>query len=324
MPAAEASQWVDATIPKVPRSSGRVVKRIGATLTALASPPRLLFDSPVAELTAAAPEQRSTRWLVAPLVAFAVGSLTAGLLAAHDTRSKGYFRLFFSDPIHLKAAFATAAAVLACFQLFTAAWIFRKLPWSRPAWVNPVHRWSGRLAFVCTLPVAYHCIFKLGFQDPTTRVLVHSLLGCAVYGAFAAKVTIVRLHNFPRLVLPLAGGLLFAVLIGVWWTSAVWLYSQNTASPAPPASTQPVAANASAAAGAKVFGASGCGSCHTLAAANAGGQVGPNLDQARPGYATVLEEVTNGGGGMPSFSGQLSAQQIRDVAAFVASRAGSG
>jgi mono/diheme cytochrome c family protein len=323
MPAAEASQWVDATIPKVPRSSGRVVNLIAATLTGLASPPRLGFDSAVAELTAAAPEQRSARWLVAPLVAFAVGSLTAGLLAAHDTRSKGYFRLFFSDPIHLKAGFATAAAVLACFQVFTAAWIFRRLPWSRPAWVNPVHRWSGRLAFVCTLPVAYHCIFKLGFQHPSTRVLAHSLLGCAVYGAFAAKVTIVRLHRFPRFVLPLAGGLLFALLIGVWWTSAVWLYSQNTAA-ASPAKSSPVPADASAAAGAKVFGVAGCGSCHTLGAAHASGQVGPNLDQLRPDFETVRAKVADGGGGMPSFSGQLNDQQIRDVAAFVAARAGSG
>ncbi|HYX76913.1 MAG TPA: DUF6529 family protein [Gaiellaceae bacterium] len=273
------------------------------------------------EVTAAAPQQRSARWLLAPLVAFALGALTAGLLAAHDTRSKGYFRLFFSDPIHLKAGFATAAAVLACFQVFTAAWIFRKLPWRKPAWVNPVHRWSGRLAFVCTLPVAYHCIFKLGFQHTSTRVLAHSLLGCAVYGAFAAKVTVVRLHRFPRFVLPLAGGFLFAVLIAVWYTSAVWLYSQNTAAAAPAKST-PVPASASASAGAKVFGTAGCGSCHTLAAAHANGQVGPNLDQVRPDFETVRAKVTSGGGGMPSFSGQLSEQQIRDVAAFVATRAG--
>ena len=280
----------------------------------------------MSELAASPPEQRSYRWLAAPLAAFALVSLSAGLLAAHDPRSKGYFRLFFSDPIHLKAGFATAAVVLACFQLFTAAWIFRKLPWSRPAWVNPVHRWSGRLAFVCTLPVAYHCIFKLGFQDPTTRVLAHSLLGCAVYGAFAAKVTIVRLHGFPRFVLPLAGGLLFAVLVGVWWTSALWLYGQKTtAAPAPTGTTSSsVPSNASASAGAKVFGAAGCGSCHTLAAGKAGGQVGPNLDEARPSYGTVLVMVTSGGGGMPSFKGQLSEQQIRDVAAFVATRAGSG
>jgi hypothetical protein len=143
------------------------------------------FDSAVAEIAAPSPQQRSYRWVAAPLLAFALVSLTAGLLAHHEPRSKGYFRLFFSDPLHLKAGFATAAAVLACFQLFTAAWIFRKLPWRKPAWVNPVHRWSGRLAFVCTLPVAYHCIFKLGFRSPDNRVLTHSLLGCAVFGAFA-------------------------------------------------------------------------------------------------------------------------------------------
>jgi len=274
----------------------------------------------VAELAAAPPQQRSYRWLAAPLAAFAIVSLTAGLLADHDPRSKGYFRLFFEDPIHLKAGFATAVVVLACFQLFTAAWIFRKLPWPKPAWVNPVHRWSGRLAFLLTLPVAYHCIFKLGFQDPSTRVLAHSLLGCAVYGAFAAKVTIVRLHNFPRFVLPVAGGLLFAVLVGVWWTSAVWLYGQNT--PAAAATSSPIPANAHAAAGAKVFASAGCGSCHTLAAAKSSGQVGPNLDAAKPGYDTVVVMVTNGGGGMPSFGGQLSKQQIRDVAAFVATSAG--
>ena len=271
---------------------------------------------------AAAPGQRSYRWLAAPLAAFALVSLTAGLLAAHDPRSKGYFRLFFEDPIHLKAGFATAVVVLACLQLFTAAWIFRKLPWPKPAWVNPTHRWSGRLAFLLTLPVAYHCIFKLGFQSPTTRVLAHSLFGCAVYGAFAAKVTIVRLHRFPRLVLPLAGGALFAVLVGVWWTSAVWLYGQNTAAASPKTSSA-VPANADAAAGEKVFGAAGCGSCHTLAAAKSSGQVGPNLDDAQPGYETVLTKVTSGGGGMPSFDGQLTEQQIRDVAAFVATSAGS-
>jgi mono/diheme cytochrome c family protein len=188
--------------------------------------------------------------------------------------------------------------------------------------VNPVHRWSGRLAFVCTLPVAYHCIFKLGFRSPTTRVLAHSLFGCAVYGAFAAKVTIVRLHRFPRPVLPIAGGLLFAVLIGVWWTSAFWLYSRNTAAAAPPAKSSPIPADANPSAGATVFNTAGCGSCHTLEAAGAGGQIGPNLDDARPGFETVRSKVQSGGGGMPSFAGQLTPTQIRDVAAFVAQNAG--
>jgi len=275
----------------------------------------------MSEVAAPSPATRSYRWLAAPLVAFALFSLTAGLLADHNPRPKGYFRLFFSDPLHLKAGFATAAVVLACFQLFTAAWIFRKLPWARPAWVNPVHRWSGRLAFACTLPVAYHCIFKLGFRDPSSRVLAHSLLGCAVYGAFAAKVTIVRLHRFPRFVLPIAGGLLFAVLIGVWYTSALWLYRQDNASAAA-GKQSPIPAAARPAAGATVFNQAGCGSCHTMAAASASGQIGPNLDALRPGFEAVRVKVAAGGGGMPSFAGRLTKEQIRDVAAFVAQNAG--
>jgi hypothetical protein len=37
-------------------------------------------------------------------------------------------------------------------------------------------------------------------------------------------VTIVRLRRFPVPVLPIAGGLLFTVLLVVWWTSALWFF----------------------------------------------------------------------------------------------------
>lgn len=186
----------------------------------------------MAEAVGPAPEPRAKRsagWLLVPLLTLAFFSLLAGLLAKAyvpeaGSYPGGWFDLFFSDTIHLKAWLATTAATLALLQLVTAAWIFHKLPWAKPVWVNPLHRWSGRLAFVATLPVAYHCIFKLGFQRGDDRVLWHSLLGSAFFGAFGAKVTIVRLNRFPALVLPLAGGLLFAVLIGVWYTSAVWFF----------------------------------------------------------------------------------------------------
>ena len=170
--------------------------------------------------------KRRPVWLLAPLLAFAFCSLLAGLVADaySDSTSSGYFDLFFSDTIHMKAWLASAAAALAVTQLFTAAWIFHKLPWAKPRWVNQVHRWSGFLAFALTLPVAYHCIFKLGFQSGDNRVLWHSLLGSAFYGAYAAKITIVELKRYPTAVLPVAGGLLFAVLIGVWYTSALWFF----------------------------------------------------------------------------------------------------
>jgi mono/diheme cytochrome c family protein len=37
-----------------------------------------------------------------------------------------------------------------------------------------------------------------------------------------------------------------------------------------------------------------CGVCHTLAAANAVGQVGPNLDQLQPSVSLVLKTIQNG------------------------------
>jgi mono/diheme cytochrome c family protein len=70
-------------------------------------------------------------------------------------------------------------------------------------------------------------------------------------------------------------------------------------------------------AGKQIFDTAGCKGCHTLKAAGATGTVGPNLDQAKPPLALVVDRVTNGKGVMPSFSGQLSEKQIADVAAFV-------
>jgi cytochrome c551 len=65
-----------------------------------------------------------------------------------------------------------------------------------------------------------------------------------------------------------------------------------------------------------------CASCHTLKDANARGQVGPNLDDLKPDEATVDRQVTNGGGAMPAFKGQLSAAEIKAVAQYVSSVAG--
>ena len=78
------------------------------------------------------------------------------------------------------------------------------------------------------------------------------------------------------------------------------------------------------AAGKQVFlGASACGGCHTLADAGTSGAVGPNLDESQPDYELALDRVTNGQGGMPSFSSTLNEQQIADVSAYVSSVAGS-
>jgi len=70
-------------------------------------------------------------------------------------------------------------------------------------------------------------------------------------------------------------------------------------------------------AGKAVFASAGCAGCHTLKAAGATGNVGPNLDELKPPEGRIRTQVENGGGVMPAFKGQLTQKQIDDVAAFV-------
>jgi hypothetical protein len=134
----------------------------------------------------------------------------------------------FSSTIAAKAWFASAAGVLALVQVTTGARIFGKLqrliPLKRP-WPNRIHRWSGRLAFVCTLPVAFHCIFILGFQTRDARVAAHSIVGSFFYGVFAVKLFFVHDRDHPRWTLPVVGGTVFAVLATLWLTSAYWYFT---------------------------------------------------------------------------------------------------
>lgn len=71
--------------------------------------------------------------------------------------------------------------------------------------------------------------------------------------------------------------------------------------------------------GKRIFASAGCVACHTLKAAGATGNVGPNLDETKPSYDKVIERVTNGKPPMPSFRGKLSATEIQAVARFVSS-----
>lgn len=77
-----------------------------------------------------------------------------------------------------------------------------------------------------------------------------------------------------------------------------------------------------AAAGADVFAANGCGGCHTLSAAGAGGTVGPNLDDTKPSYELAVERITVGQGGMPPFGESLEAQQIADLSQYIVESTG--
>lgn len=127
-----------------------------------------------------------------------------------------------------------------------------------------------------------------------------------------------------------------AVLFLIAMISAVFIFGKESEEPesvsnpntltvatAPPPETTPSGGvEGDAAAGKAVFASAGCGGCHTLKAAGATGNVGPNLDELHPNFKAVHDQVEHGGGAMPPFHGQLSEQQIANVAAYVSSSAG--
>ncbi|MCZ4609913.1 DUF6529 family protein [Streptomyces sp. Lzd4kr] len=175
---------------------------------------------------------RSTRAMALGLIGL-VGALVALTLGAYGRAHEPTGRplalvIGFSGMTPMKAWLATAGVALALFQLASAAWMWGKLPTAGPAprWLGAAHRWSGALAFLFTLPVAYHCLWSLGFSAFDTRTTLHSLAGCAFYGSFAVKMLALRADRLPSWALPLAGGLLFGLLTLAWATASLWYFVQ--------------------------------------------------------------------------------------------------
>jgi hypothetical protein len=168
----------------------------------------------------------------ATVAAVGVGALVALLLGVygrqHPPSGRAITLLGFDTMFSMKVTLAFVAAGLALVQLVTALWMYGRLGLRAPAWLGPVHRSTGVLAVLVTVPVAYHCLWSLGFQTFDTRVLVHSVAGCLLYGVLAAKVVAVHWSHSGWL-LPLAGGLLFLVLAATVLTSALWYVTSTGA-----------------------------------------------------------------------------------------------
>src|SRR3954462_13766566 len=156
----------------------------------------------------------------------AVGALGVGVAAAlaayarvHPGDGAAMTTLGFSGLLQMKAWLTTGAAALVVVQVLTALAMWGRLPGVQdpPPWVTALHRWSGDAAFLLTLPVVFHCVWSLGFQDGSARVLVHSVAGCIFYGVFAAKMLALRLRGLPSATVPVLGGVLAAVLVILWF-----------------------------------------------------------------------------------------------------------
>jgi uncharacterized protein DUF6529 len=132
--------------------------------------------------------------------------------------------------VHLQAAKAwltCGVAALAVLQVLLALALYGRLP-RVPAWpwIGPAHRWTGRLALLLSLPVAVHCLYSIGLQgDTQPRVLIHAVCGCVFYGAFVAKMLLLSRPGGGGWGLPVAGGLVFAAIAGLWLSSALWFFT---------------------------------------------------------------------------------------------------
>jgi hypothetical protein len=192
--------------------------------------PRIIVSVP-----AVLEEQRAGRsGRVGLAVAAAIGSAAAVGLGAYGRMHEPQFVAVnlagFSSGTAAKAWLASVAFALALVQVATAASMYgrRRPPAVRPAvWVPALHRWSGRVAVLVTVPVAVHCLYALGFQDGSPRVLVHSLLGCFFYGVFVTKMLVLQRPHSPRWALPLLGGALFTAMTAIWLSSAVWFFTTS-------------------------------------------------------------------------------------------------
>ena len=166
--------------------------------------------------------------LVLSLLLFTFVALAVGFVAGKTVRqpyATPVAHLFFSDTLHMKAWLVTAVSLLSVGQLLTASRIYELLRFPpKGRFYHLVHRWSGRAAILLTLPAAYDCVFLLGFETGDARVYIHSLLGSCFYGAVVAKVFVVRSSSFGAWALPLAGGVLFCIILGLWLTSALWFF----------------------------------------------------------------------------------------------------
>ena len=164
--------------------------------------------------------------LVIPCLIGALVALTLGIYGhIHHPTGIAVNLAGFSGPQPAKAWLATGAVIAAVIQVISALVMYGKIKIQAPSWIGGLHRWSGRIAFLLAVPVAVHCLYALGYQTYSTRVLIHSLLGCLFFGIFTVKMLVLPKKDMPGWLLPTLGGLAFAALTGIWLSSAYWYFS---------------------------------------------------------------------------------------------------
>jgi hypothetical protein len=204
------------------------VRLPGGVPRPMAEPTMMVGDeAPTMRAYVPPPRGASTTLFIAAaaLILVAVGLGVYG--RTHQAAFFAFNLAGFSSGTAAKVWVATIAFVFALVQLVSALVMYGKLPVAAPSWIGGLHRWSGRIAVLVSVPVAVHCLYALGFQVGQPRVLVHSIFGCLFYGAFVAKMIVITRRRSPGWLLPVLGGLVFTALTVLWLTASVWFFATN-------------------------------------------------------------------------------------------------
>lgn len=190
--------------------------------------PALRAGSAVPVSSSTVSGRRASRALLGAAGVGGAVAVALGVYAqVHDPTNEQLLHAGFPSTLSMKAWLTTGVFVLAVAQAASAAWMWGRLPHAgtAPRWVAHVHRWTGTAAFLLALPVAYHCLWSLGWRSTDARVVVHGVLGCAFFGAITTKLLALRIEGAPRWALPVLGGTLVAILTAIWLTSSLWFFT---------------------------------------------------------------------------------------------------
>ena len=148
----------------------------------------------------------------------------------HDPAGQALFTLGFSGTINMKAWLATIVLSLAVVQVLLALWLYGKIGRNAPTWVGPTHRLVGTLTFLVTPPDRVPLPLVVGLRDRCEQR--SSLLALALRLRVLRRVrdegvVCTRRRRMPGWALPVIGGLVFSLLVGLWLTSAFWFFDNS-------------------------------------------------------------------------------------------------
>ena len=123
------------------------------------------------------------------LAAGAAASVALGAYSvAHEPTGRDFVLYGFDSSAEWKNALTLVVAVLLVAQAaigFKLAGLFGLRPAGRP-WLSELRSLIATVAVGLSLPVAFHCVWVLGFGSDSPLVALHSILGCIAYGCVVA------------------------------------------------------------------------------------------------------------------------------------------